>query len=236
MPQPVNKIRSKSIISFNSADLSKVPHLISYPMQVIAIWAEIDSVLAEMLTQFTKSDFAVVVSMLHALRSQEAQLRMIRAAARHVLDQADHNLFISVEKSAKASRNKRNRFAHHLWGVPDDPADSLALLDPKDNLRGLAAIKENLGEWATEVAAAIEQHIISGDPAPYNDMPSDHIDWSKVQLYRETDLKSDVGDAQKAREWYSLLSLVVLPQFPEIKGAARQQLLKELPALHAQST
>jgi hypothetical protein len=42
------------MVSFKATDLAKVPHLTSYPMQVIAIWAEIDSILAEILPNSQK--------------------------------------------------------------------------------------------------------------------------------------------------------------------------------------
>ena len=236
MPQPMNRVTPQPMASFNSADLSKVSHLIIYPMQVIATWSEIDSILTEMLARFTTSDFEVIVSMLHSVRSQEAQLDMIKAAAKHVLPAADYDLFSRVEKSTKVSRTRRHQYAHHLWGVPNDPPDSLALLDPKNNLRGLAEIESKFRAWASNIGNSMESHIFSSAFSDSEQIPTDHIDWSRVKLYREDDLKRDVGDARNALRWFSLLSVVLVDPFPEVKDAARQRLLSELPILDETNT
>jgi hypothetical protein len=204
-------------------------------LQVIAIWSQIDSILAEMLTQFIRSDLKTVVSMLHSVRSLEAQQNMIRAAAEHKLPQDEFALFTEVEKATGPSRTRRHEFAHHLWGVPENIPNSVALLDPRDNLRGIAYFDVKFEEWSEDVAVEFETELLGTGQAPtYPDLPN-HVDLSKVQCFRKGDLERDLSDAQRALALYLILTTFLFARTPQMKNWARQRLQEELRGTQTQS-
>ena len=137
LDMPPQMIKPNPEVDFDPAKLASVPHLTALPMSVIA---------AKMLSHIVKSDFAVVVAMLHALKSQEAQHSAILGAAEKGLPSNDHILFKAVWKVTRASRHRRHEYAHHLWGIPNIP-DALALLDPKDGLKELVAFEKRMEDW-----------------------------------------------------------------------------------------
>jgi hypothetical protein len=115
-------------------------------MAVIAIWGAIDGNLAKMLSHIVGSDFAIVVAMLHALRSQDSQRSAIFGAAEKALPSDDYSLLKAVDKVTRASRTRRHEYTHHLWGIPNIP-DALALLDPRDGLKELIAFDKRMEEY-----------------------------------------------------------------------------------------
>jgi hypothetical protein len=145
-PQPITRIISNPTVDFDPAKLATVPHLTALPMAVIAIWGAIDGNLAKMLSHIVGSDFAIVVAMLHALKSQDSQRSAIFGAAEKALHSDDYNLLKAVDKVTKASRARRHEYAHHLWGIPN-VSDALALLDPRDGLKEIVAFEKRMEEW-----------------------------------------------------------------------------------------
>jgi hypothetical protein len=151
-PQPITRIISNPTVDFDPAKLATVPHLTALPMAVIAIWGAIDGNLAKMLSHIVGSDFAIVVAMLHALKSQDSQRSAIFGAAEKALHSDDYNLLKAVDKVTKASRARRHEYAHHLWGIPN-VSDALALLDPRDGLKEIVAFEKRMEEWKAHIEA-----------------------------------------------------------------------------------
>lgn len=242
MPQPINRIRSNPIIDFDPVKLQTVPHLTALPMTVIAIWASIDGILGKMLSNLIKtSDLGAAVSMFHAIKNQDTQREAIKAAAKKTLPPEDYTLFDAILTVTKTSRQRRHDYAHHIWGVPENIPDSLALLDPKDSLREIVIFEERMEEWRNRMGTfnrshsayyhrpmmyqnGIENTLIPPSP-PAN--PSDSPDFSNVQCFRTTDLENDVKDAEKALVLFLTLQRALFGQPPQAKDAARRQLLSE---------
>ena len=113
-------------------------------MAVIARWSDIDKTLAELLLLMLKSpDLKVGMAMFQALNSGEAKRAALLAAAAEALrgNVDDHNLFLAVLRTIKGSRDRRNEFAHQLWGVARELPDALLLVDPKDWVKHTTALK-----------------------------------------------------------------------------------------------
>ena len=230
MPQPINRVRPDALVSFDSADLAEVPHLIVYPMQVIATWSKIDSLYTELLSWLIKSDFGIVVEMLLAIKSQETKSFVVKAAAKHALGDDDYALFDSVYNATKASRRRRHEYAHHLWGVPRNIPESLALLDPRDGLKGIVTLQERMAAWETQIRKMHEPG--AGPPpglSPWYQAPPDQIDYTRVQCFRKDELIGDVADANKCLELYLNLTLALFAQRPQRRDEARRRLEAGLP-------
>lgn len=130
-PQPLSRVRSNAGMSIEIDAISKRPALAPLVLEAIATWAHSDTLLADLTAKFLEADFEIVTKMLQALTSNEGRLAAIRAAAKHALSEDDNQLFEIVLKVTKPSRDKRNDFAHHLWGYSNELPNALLLVDPK---------------------------------------------------------------------------------------------------------
>jgi hypothetical protein len=199
-------------------------------MAVIAIWGAIDGSLAKMLSHIVASDFAIVVAMLHALKSQEAQHSAILGAAAKALSLDDSLLLNAVWKVTRASRDRRHEYAHHLWGIPNIP-EALALLNPRDGLNELVAFEERMEEWKKHMdqirnTDTVEVYYNTNYPRSLPPSPpSESHDYSNVKCFRKQDLQYDLREAEQARLWFLDLQRALFGPSPQAKAEARQQLL-----------
>ena len=144
VPQRLSQVDPRASAHFDPGALLSQPQLAAYPMTVIARWADIDKTLAELLPLMLKSpDLTVGMAMFQALVSGEAKRAALMAAAAEALrgNADDHNLFLAVLRTIKGSRDRRNEFAHHLWGVARELPDALLLVDPKDWVKHSTALQ-----------------------------------------------------------------------------------------------
>jgi hypothetical protein len=199
-------------------------------MAVIAIWGAIDGNLAKMLSRIVGSDFAIVVAMLHAMKSQDSQRSAIFGAAEKALPSDDYNLLKAVDKVAKASRARRHEYAHHLWGIPNIP-DALALLNPKDGLKEIVAFEKRMDEWREDMRKTRNTYtgeVYIGRSFPLSlppATPSDNPDYSNVKCFRKQDLEKDLREAEQALRWFLDLQHALFGPSPQAKDEARQRLL-----------
>ncbi len=226
-PQPVNRIRPDTKVDFDPSKLANKPHLIALPMTVIATWATIDSIIAELLAYLIKSDLAVAVAMFHAIKNQDAQRQAVLAAAEKTLTPDDHKLLSAIWKASKASRDRRHEYAHHLWGIPDNIPDALALMDPKDSLRERVAFEEQMNAWRkqmrrwTATPTTFLHYHQHQSPTPPPDAPN----YSNVQCFRKSDLDDDVTAAQKALQWFLDFRRALFDPSQQVRDEARRRLL-----------
>jgi hypothetical protein len=112
-PQPLSRVNPHATTQFDGYALIEKEELAVYPMTVIAMWADIDRALAELLLLMLKSpDLSVGMAMYQALASSEAKRAALLAAAA----------------------------AHHLWGVAKELPNALLLVDPKDWVKQQTAV------------------------------------------------------------------------------------------------
>jgi hypothetical protein len=222
-------IKPNPTVDFDPAKLASYPHLTALPMAVIAIWGAIDGNLAKMLSHIVKSDFAIVVAMLHALKSQEAQHSAILGAAEKALPSDDHILFKAVWKVTRASRDRRHEYAHHLWGIPNIP-DALALLDPKEGLKELVVFEKRMEEYIINMNKLRNRDTVN---VYYNTSyplslppiaPSESPDYSNVKCFRKQDLEGDLREAEQARLWFLDLQHALFGPSLQAKSEAHRRL------------
>jgi hypothetical protein len=174
-------------------------------MTAIAKWADIDKTLAELLLLMLGSpDLEVGMSMFQALNSGEAKRAALLAAAAEALkDRADdHNLFRAVLHTTSSSRDRRNEFAHHLWGTAKELPDALLLVDPR------AAIKQRtLAEAYALRENSPDDKIWFG--TMFELPPSQFIDRRKIQVFSRPTLAAEASAADQARKHVVLLSFAL---------------------------
>jgi hypothetical protein len=246
-PQPITRIIPNPTVDFDPSKLATIPHLTALPMAVIAIWGAIDGNLAKMLSHILSnaektadandcrrdnpaSDFAIVVAMLHALKSQEAQHSAILGAAEKALSLDDYLLLKAVWKVTRASRDRRHEYAHHLWGIPNIP-EAIALLDPRDGLNELVAFEKRMEEYIIYMdqirnSDTVNVYYNTSYPQPLPPAaPSENTDYSNVKCFRKQDLEQDLREAEQALRWFLDLQRALFGPSLQAKAEARQRLL-----------
>jgi len=234
-PQPLNRITPNCAVNFDPRKLLNSPHITVYPMTVIATWAFIDDILARLLSQMMKSDLSIGLAMFQALKSQESQRSAVLGAAEKALPLDHFRLLQAIWKVTKPSRDRRHEYAHHLWGIPDSIPNALALLDPKDSLRDLAAEHEwqqahekrieDLKEW--DRWASI-YHPYRPRPEPFNEPKPPVVDRSRIMIFRDNDLRDDERDARSALEHFANFQFAIRNNSP---GDAIHQRLLVVPEI-----
>jgi hypothetical protein len=174
-------------------------------MRVIAIWAEIESDAAVILSRMLKADISAGVAMYQALTGGQSRKAAFMAAAEASLKDWQLLLLRAVLNASKPSRNTRNHFAHHIWATAKELPDALLLMPPSVRLDRHLKIREG-----------------PADPRP--DGAADHYDFSNIYVYRQADLDQAVEAALDAAVHHAYLYAVT---GPEITEQARRLLLRE---------
>lgn len=82
---------------------------------------------------YPKSERRAAAAMYQAVTGGEGRRSALTAVGEAKLTGERLAMFKAAEKLWKPVRNRRNDFAHHLWGATDDLPKDLLLMDPKDN-------------------------------------------------------------------------------------------------------
>ena len=211
MPQPLSSVATADdgtkFVSFTQDELSKRPKLAAKVMRVIGICSFIDQLLTKMMANFLKADFETVTAMLLALSGAEGRRAAMSAAAETALSEDDYHLYKAVLKATKKPHIERNKYAHHLWGNANYIPDGLLLIDPRYAARCDAKFA---AEYKAYREALDARRIQSPPRAPMPKPPThDFFDYTRILVYRETDIDRDVQDALKAAELISDLTFAL---------------------------
>jgi len=195
------------IVAFGQDALADRPELAAKVMRVISVCSFIDQQLSAIMANFIKADFETVTAMLLALSGAEGRRAAMNAAAQTALSKDDYCLYTAVLKATTPPRNQRNKYAHHLWGTANYIPDGLLLIDPRYAARCDAKFAAELKAYREALAARRTQ------PPPLAPMPEhpthDFFDYTRILVYRETDIDRDIRDALKAAELISNLTLAL---------------------------
>ncbi len=209
-----------------------VPDLMAAPMSVISYWAEAETSLALLLCRFLDADIAIGVAMYGALRGSESRYAVVLGAARQALKTEDFNLLSAVISVTKASRDRRNEFAHHIWGVaPNEFPDHLFLVAPTDWIKHRATkpgkkVFRDLEELKPLREATLTNSELSARHRKI--MAQMWVDPQYVQVFRKRDMAEEVKAAKEALQYMGWLNIVFNAEHP---GAAsmRAKLLDRPP-------
>jgi hypothetical protein len=182
-------------------------------MRCITLWAEteirVGTVLAAIFRLETGSAFAGVQMYLR-LNSAEARRSVLDEAAKSMLSEAGYPLFELTMKALKAVRERRNDFAHGLWGLSNDLPDALLWVKADDQLAYEAILS---GAHPLKASGGILGSV--GEAS--------HRHQESIMVYRQPDLEQDLQRAQEALVAVNYLELALHPYGKE-RDAMRQEL------------
>lgn len=205
-PQPLSSFPQARDVNFRIKVLDAQPELALKVMDVINTWAHIDYLATLITAKVLRADFKVVASMLVALTSADARRNAINAAIANGLPE-EAELFQAIQKAIKPSRQRRNDFAHHLWGTCPQIPDALLLADPRD-------ISMRYAEYLEAEKA--------GTLSSENTMFAEH---SKIMVYRERDLNEEAQSARQASKF--MMKFFILAEGQAASDEMRCKLLSD---------
>ncbi|MCH8001642.1 MAG: hypothetical protein IIA34_08305 [Proteobacteria bacterium] len=164
--------------------------------------------MGEILALCLKGQTRVGVSMYHATTSAEAKHAMIKSAVEVSRSKRDNILFNKILKAIKPIRDRRNDFAHHLWGTSSSISDGLLLIDPRDELAYSIAWHHTArtGRWPKALMSTFGGY-----------------DLSKIYVYRKNDLERELKNALDG-----LYCVGLFRNFLTQKGSERAETRKTL--------
>lgn len=107
------------------------PKLAAQALQVIAVAAQVEMALSELLIQMLGAHAGPAIGMYSELSSTTAQMAAVRGAARAVLPADRLQILEIVLSIAGRAARERNRLAHWSWGYSVAWKDRLILMDPE---------------------------------------------------------------------------------------------------------
>jgi hypothetical protein len=125
MPQPLSKVKSIKFSIWGTIAMSERPLLALAITQVIAAWAETELRLAGLLAIFLKSEMPTGMSMYLNLTSAESRRAVLNGAAQKALTAEKYELYSKTMRAIKPVRDRRNEFAHGIWGFCHELPDAL---------------------------------------------------------------------------------------------------------------
>lgn len=223
MPQPLSRVRADATIFVGIDDNTETLPLWRLIMFTVNSWSHIDALMAEMLGKFLKADHQTVFAMYSALSSGEAKRAAFLGAAKSAAPD-DFNLIEAAVGAMRASRHRRNAYAHHLWGYSPELPDALLLFDPDVLPAQSAALWQSAAEGkltpkATPVVNSEGKRVVMVE---FPQMPSH--DRSKIFVYKKADLEEGALFAEQCVGVINLLKKALGP-YPDEQ--ARSQLLSE---------
>jgi hypothetical protein len=204
-PQPLPAVRADASIMIENNTLADRPELAAKIMHVISLWSSIESAFATLLCYLLGADLEIGVGMYQSLISSEAKRAALDGAAKQALSPEDYTLFRAVVKVVKPSRERRNDFAHHLWGHSPQLPDAVLLVDPKFSFDMHTSMKR----FEAALEERREKAIRTGDFTPrLEDIPHFHPSRDNVMVYRPKDFDEEIREASKALWYASRLSMI----------------------------
>jgi hypothetical protein len=210
---------SRRSYGFGPSQLKKYPELAGLVLEVISYGSGIESLWGRVLISLLKAEVEIGLGMYEGIISTAAKQGALRGAARAALGDDDLHLLEAVMDTTKAARERRNDFAHHLWGASDLAPDCLLLMNPKHLLRQTAAFAKD-------------------GFIPFPAFQNEVEKWQhQIMVYDRTALEESVEMLAYASRVTFALSLVLdglhrqkkVPQLRPHFDNMRQQLLSERP-------
>lgn len=200
-PQPLSRVNSTCEILIDPMSVTFSEKICAGVLQVISTWSLIDHELALLLANIVKADFEIVTSMLNALSGDRARRDVIAAAVNRGVSKEKADAYTEAIRLTRASRARRNEFAHHIWAYSPELADRLLLINPSAILLkhsgDRARANEDWMKWTQNPLIPFPRAPPKPPPQTVNSIAKD-IDRSHVFVYRLQDILEDVGLANVA--------------------------------------
>jgi hypothetical protein len=194
-------------------------------IEAIACVAQMDINLGQLLAKLLKADASVGMSMYFELSGSEARKAALKGAAKKALRPEDNKLLDKVMRAIKPARDRRNDFAHGVWGISEELPDALLWTNPDDYIAHDLVYKE----WVRSLKP--------GDLVTETERVPMHS--PRVQVYRQNDLHGDLEEAREVGNCAYYLRLALdpdarlasAPDDPQAHGAQMRQTLARSPLL-----
>ena len=171
----------------------------------------IDALLIQTVTRFIRADFEVVTAIFEALAGANARRDAFLAAAQEALSTEDFNILQAVMTVIAPSRKRRNIFVHHIWGSAPELPDAILLAPPPVVTRYLLEIKIKLRDM---------------EPGQDFTPPPRSLDFSKILVFKQNDLKEDFKTALECADYAMSLDLMFSP-VSQSRDTTRDELLSQ---------
>lgn len=181
MPQPLSRFNPNLGIMMGSGNTPHTPEMAVAAIGVINLWSQIEYNYSALLARIASADPVAVNAVFQAMISGDARRAALAAAAKAKLTAEESSLILAVFDATKASRETRNDFAHHLWGILQDRPDCALLMNPKT----LARFNAELAAWTDRTGNP------EADPVPT-------FDRSEIMVWRQKDFDTALEAARKA--------------------------------------
>lgn len=187
-------------------------------MKVVGLWSWTDAILLQTVTKFLRADFEVINAIFESLSGTRARQDAFLAAANEALPKDDVNILQAVLAAQKPSRDRRNKFVHHLWGrTPELP--NRALLGPP------GVVTKPLLDIRIKVRDLTDQNEQRWMRGEYNPDESG-IDFSKILVFKQEDLEADATEAERASS-YAMDLHFLFSSVPSMHDSTRSELLNQ---------
>ena len=170
MPQPLSRVKKlKKGRQGGPFVLIQRPELALYVMGVISAWSHVEIALGRILANCLLAESSAGLAMYMSLSGGAAKRAALEAATSQSLNPDKLALFTLIMKAIKPVRERRNDFAHGIWGISEEMPDALLWDSATDNLEA------------------------------YDLSAKKHLSRPEATLvYRKADLERDLEDAQDA--------------------------------------
>jgi hypothetical protein len=208
MPHPLSRVKPNAEIEVGVNALAQRPQFVPQIMRVIAYWAHIDGDMATIFSNFLRTDIEVGTAVYQAFNGAEARRVAMFAAAEKALPEWQQIALRAVWNATKASRDQRDKFAHHVWATSEELPDALLLMHSS------VVVARNVSHRQRS------EHLPNGRGVI---APKD-LDRSKVFVYRQKDFDRAAEEAGAASFLVMLLYTAIGQNWHEV---GRRQLWNE---------
>jgi hypothetical protein len=219
MPQPLYKVNTEAEVFTGFGQDPEKLALCPYITRVIGAWAYSDHLIACMLNNFLKADYAVTAAMYNALTSAEARKAAFLAAAKLAVPDR-YDLIQAVLAATRPSRRRRNDFAHHVWAHSPQIDEALLLVDPAALTEQIVAVRQFVSEGRFQPKTSRVEGVTKLEfPA----LPA--VDGSRIFVFKRKELEFEAIAAEQCTGTFHILNLSTSTLFPD--DEARDMLERE---------
>jgi len=202
--QPLSRVSSTATVSFGQIDtMTSRPEIALRIADCISKWADIETMLAILLSLLLNAEEQPILAMYAALENRTSQLRALTAAAKSKLPPHEFEIFEVLRlRFVRPVMKERDRLAHWCWGYSGEIPDALLLTEPNEKV--LVHIK-----------------VIDKAPSPI-------LDRGKIFVVKAPDLDRTLARLATTTDYLSKFMGAMWPKNPSVlRGPLLQRLCNE---------
>jgi hypothetical protein len=158
MPQPIH-FKEPIQIDLRAETIMQRPHLAKHIALISALWNQIDSTLASLLTALLGTEARVGMTMYFAIQADTPKRAVLDAIASMRMTTAEKSELQTILLDVSKRVGERNDVIHGAWGISPMYPDKLLWCDPRDATRALVGFAEfgrRLADFDTWAGTLIE--------------------------------------------------------------------------------